>query len=123
MADLQRNWHLTEGSFGYITSAVQVGFISGTLIFAVLAIAERFSPSKVFFASAPAGGGASMGVALVSESFGRLLLLRFLTGFFLTGIYPVGMKIVTGWFPERLGRALEYLVGALVLSTALPHLL
>ena len=123
MADLQQDWHLPEGSLGYVTSAVQVGFIIGTLIFAVLAIADRFSPRKVFFACALAGGGASMGIALIPESFEGLLLLRFLTGFFLAGIYPVGMKIATGWFAEGLGRALGYLVGALVLGTALPHLL
>ena len=123
MADLQQDWRLPEGSLGYVTSAVQIGFIIGTLIFAILAIADRFSPRKVFFACALAGGGASLGVALIPESFEGLLLLRFLTGFFLAGIYPVGMKIATGWFAEGLGRALGYLVGALVLGTALPHLL
>jgi MFS transporter, DHA1 family, inner membrane transport protein len=123
MADLQQDWHLSEGSLGYVIFAVQVGFIVGTLVFAVLAIADRFSPRKVFFACALAGGGASMGVALIPESFEGLLILRFLTGFFLAGIYAVGMKIATGWFAEGLGRALGYFVGALVLGTALPHLL
>ncbi len=64
-----------------------------------------------------------MSVTLIAKSFDGLLLLRFLTGFFLAGIYPGGMKIATGWFAEGLGRALGYLVGALVLGTALPHLL
>jgi len=50
-------------------------------------------------------------------------LLRFATGFFLAGIYPVGMKIAAGWYAEGLGRALGYLVGALILGTAFPHLL
>ena len=47
--DLQRNWDLAEQSVGYITSAVQLGFIIGTLVFAFLAVADRFSPRKVFF--------------------------------------------------------------------------
>lgn len=75
MADLQQDWSLPEGSLGYVTSAVQIGFIIGTLIFAILAIADRFSPRKVFFACALAGGGASLGVALIPESFEGLLLL------------------------------------------------
>lgn len=123
MADLERDWGLPDGSLGYVTSAVQIGFIVGTLIFAALAIADRFSPRKVFFVCAMAGGVASLAVIFVPERFEGLLLLRFLTGFFLAGIYPVGMKIATGWFADGLGRALGYLVGALVLGTALPHLL
>ena len=123
LADLKRDWRLSDGSLGYVTSAVQIGFIIGTLIFAILAVADRFSPRKVFFVCALAGGGASMSVTLIAESFDGLLLLRCLTGFFLAGIYPVGMKIATGWFAEGLGRALGYLAGALVLGTALPHLL
>lgn len=123
MADLQQAWQLPDGSLGYVTSAVQIGFIIGTLAFAILAIADRFSPRKVFFACAIVGSAASLGVTLIPETFEGLLLLRFLTGFFLAGIYPVGMKIATGWFADGLGRALGYLVGALVLGTALPHLL
>lgn len=123
MADLQQAWTLPDGGLGYITSAVQIGFIIGTLAFAVLAIADRFSPRKVFFACAMAGSLTSLSITLIPESFEGLLSLRFLTGFFLAGIYPVGMKIATGWFAEGLGRALGYLVGALVLGTALPHLL
>lgn len=70
-----------------------------------------------------AGGVASLAVIFNPERFEGLLLLRFLTGFSPTGIYPVGMKIATGWFADGLGRVLGYLVGALVLGTALPHLL
>jgi len=52
-----------------------------------------------------------------------LLVLRFITGFFLTGIYPVGMKIAAGWYKEKLGNAIGLLVGSLVLGTAFPHLI
>ncbi len=123
MADLQQDWGLPADSLGYVTSAVQTGFIVGTLIFAVLAIADRFSPRKVFFVCAMLGAAASLSVTVIPPSYGGLLLLRFLTGFFLAGIYPVGMKVATGWFADGLGRALGLLVGALVLGTASPHLL
>ena len=58
----------------------------------------------------------------VGEQPAALLSLRFATGFFLAGIYPVGMKIASGWYQRDLGNALGFLVGALVLGTAFPHL-
>ncbi len=121
--DLQHDWGLAEQSVGYITAAVQLGFISGTLVFAFLAIADRFSPCRVFFACSTVGALSNALVLAVPETLSALLLLRFITGFFLAGIYPVGMKIAVGWFDKGLGRALGYLVGALVLGTAFPHLI
>ena len=52
-----------------------------------------------------------------------LLVLRFITGFFLTGIYPIGMKIAAGWYKKDLGNAIGLLVGALAIGTAFPHLI
>jgi len=121
--DLQQALHLPTGSVGNITSAVQLGFISGTLVFAVLAVADRFSPSKTFLFSALAGAFFNLCVYWLAEGLASLLALRFLTGFFLAGIYPVSMKISADWFQKGLGKALGYLVGALVLGTAFPHLL
>jgi len=121
--DLQRDWGLTEQSVGYITSAVQLGFISGTLVFAYLAISDRFSARRVFFTCSLAGALANIALLAAPQGLTGLLLLRFATGFFLAGIYPVGMKIAAGWYEQGLGRALGYLVGALVLGTAFPHLI
>lgn len=121
--DLQREWGLAEQSVGYITAAVQLGFIVGTLVFAFLAIADRFSPRRVFFICSLFGALANTAVLYSGEGLSSLLILRFVTGFFLAGIYPVGMKIAAGWFDRGLGRALGYLVGALVLGTAFPHLM
>ena len=109
--------------FAHQTSAVQFGFISGTLIFAVLTIADRFSPSRVFFYCAMAGAIMNLGILSSSNGFASILILRYLTGFFLAGIYPVGMKIAADYFDKGLGRSLGFLVGALVLGTAFPHLL
>lgn len=121
--DLQRDWGLPGQSVGYVTTAVQIGFIVGTLVFAFLALADRFSPRVVFFICSTVGAVSNGALLLLPEGLSGLLVLRFVTGFFLAGIYPVGMKIAAGWFDKGLGRALGYLVGALVLGTAFPHLL
>lgn len=121
--DLVINFDLKVSALGHLTSAVQFGFIIGTLIFAILTIADRFSPSKVFLISALLGSLFNLGVIWEANSLISLLSLRFFTGFFLAGIYPVGMKIAADYYEKGLGKSLGFLVGALVVGTALPHLL
>lgn len=123
MASLMQDFDLSVNALGNLTSAVQFGFISGTMAFAFFTIADRFSPSKVFFASALLGASANLGSLWTENTLITLVISRFLTGFFLAGIYPVGMKIAADYFDKGLGKSLGYLVGALVLGTALPHLL
>ncbi len=123
MSDLVANFNLQNKALGHLTSAVQFGFISGTLLFAVLTIADRFSPSKVFMTNALLGALFNATVTWEGNSFSSILLLRFFTGFFLAGIYPIGMKIAADYYTKGLGKALGFLVGALVMGTALPHLL
>ena len=123
IGDLVEIFALPPGSLGHLTSAVQLGFISGTLLFALLTIADRFSPSKVFLFSALAGAVFNLGVLFDSNTLYSLLFFRFATGFFLAGIYPVGMKIAADYFDKGLGKSLGFLVGALVIGTAFPHLL
>ncbi len=121
LPELQLAFGLEEGALGYLTGAVQLGFIMGTLAFALLMIADRFHPSKVFWASAWLAAIFNIGLAFGEHNLTSVLLLRFGTGFFLAGIYPVGMKIASDWYGSRLGVALGFLVGALVLGTAFPH--
>ena len=123
MSELSTVFHLDTAALGNLTSAVQFGFIAGTLLFAFLAVADRFSPSKVFFVSAVFGSLFNLAILIEYNTYASLLSLRFLTGFTLAGIYPVGMKIASDYFDKGLGKTLGYLVGALVLGTAFPHLL
>jgi MFS family permease len=123
MDDLVNNFHLSDSALGHLTSAVQFGFISGTLLFALFTIADRFSPSKVFLISALIGALFNAGIIWKGNGLSSLLTLRFLTGFFLAGIYPIGMKIAADHYEKGLGKSLSFLVGALVVGTAFPHLL
>lgn len=123
MSNLVDAYQLPQGALGHLTSAVQLGFIIGTLVFALLTIADRYSPSKVFLISAILGAIFNVGAIINDNTFVSLLILRLLTGFFLAGIYPVGMKIAADYYKEGLGKSLGFLVGALVLGTAFPHLL
>jgi len=108
---------------GYVLSSVQLGFILGTFVFALFMIADRFPPSKVFLICSLLAAGCNSILLYDSPSKWLVLLARSGTGFFLAGIYPVGMKIAADYFEKGLGKALGYLVGALVLGTSFPHLL
>jgi predicted MFS family arabinose efflux permease len=123
LPDLQANLGLSDGALGDMTAAVQLGFIAGTLVFAVLAISDRYSPRATFLACALLGAACNASTYLIGDSMALLLSARFAVGFFLAGIYPVGMKIASGWYRHDLGKALGLLVGAVVVGTALPHLI
>ena len=106
-----------------ITSAVQLGFIVGTFFYAVFQLADRYSPSQVFLWSSLAAGAVNVALLWVPLQLEWILGSRFLTGFFLGGIYPVGMKIAADYTKSGLGVALGFLVGALVIGTAFPFLI
>ena len=111
MPDLQRRWGLPPEALGDVTAAVQLGFIAGTLAFAVLAVSDRYSPGSIFLSCSVLGALANAAAYLIGPNLQALLGLRFTTGFLLAGIYPVGMKIAAGWYQRDLGRALGFLVG------------
>lgn len=123
MPDLQRDFGWSTSSVGTLTSAVQFGFIAGALVFALLAVADRFPPRRVFLICALSGSFCTIAAAFTASSFATLVFLRALTGFLLAGIYPIGMKIAAQWFPRGLGAAMGLLIGALVLGSALPYAL
>jgi MFS family permease len=122
LGDLQREWSLTPGQVGLLFAAVNLGFIAGTLAYAMGLIADRFSPRLVFFASCMLAALCNVLPLIVDGGFATMVASRLAVGFFLAGVYPVGMKIAGSWYRQGLGSALGFLVGALVAGTALPHL-
>ncbi|MEA5405918.1 MFS transporter [Arcicella sp. DC2W] len=121
LKDLQVLYPNTSNFLGNMTSAVQFGFVMGTAIYSIFTLSDRFSPVKVFVVSTLIAAFFNLLIVWIKLDFQALLIIRFLVGFFLAGVYPVGMKIMADWYEKGLGRALGYLVGALVLGTSFPH--
>jgi MFS transporter, DHA1 family, inner membrane transport protein len=130
MPDLQQQFAWGPAAVGTLSSALQWGFIVGTLLFALMAVADRWPARRVFLVCTLAASGCTLLAAATastatgsSSAFHLMLFWRALTGFCLAGIYPVGMKIAAQWFPTGLGGALGWLLAALVLGSASPHAL
>src|ERR1700726_4320500 len=121
--DLRRAWGASVSDIGLLTSAVQLGFILGTLVFALSGFADRFPASRIFPVCALLGAAFNAGFAWLSTGIASGAAFRFGVGICLAGIYPIGMKLIVSWVPARTGSALAYLVAMLTIGTALPHAL
>jgi MFS family permease len=105
-----------------LTIAVQLGFVVGALLLAVTGAPDVLPARGLFLAGALGAAVANLGFAYAAADFGSALAFRFVTGFALAGVYPVGMKIVAGWFRRERGLAIGILVGALTVGASLPYL-
>jgi MFS family permease len=119
---LIEDWALAGLDVPLLTVAVQLGFVVGALLIAATGAADVVSGRRLFLAGALLAALANLGFAYVATALPSALLFRFLTGFALAGVYPVGMKIATGWFRIERGFAIGVIVGALTLGSALPYL-
>jgi len=118
---LARAWQLSPSATAWLTISVQLGFVAGALVSAMLTLADRLSARKLVAGSATIAALATLGVAAAHDIVVGIAC-RLLTGAALAGVYPPGMKIAAGWFREARGWAIGILVGALTLGSASPHL-
>jgi MFS family permease len=116
-------WGLTTSGQAWLTMSVQLGFVVGALASALLNLADRIPGRWLFATSSLLAGGATLLIPAAGSGLPAALVLRFLTGVFLAGVYPVGMKIMATWTREDRGTGVGLLVGALTLGSAAPHLL
>jgi MFS family permease len=120
--DLKTNYGLSGWHASMFTSAVSIGFVFGTLISATLTLADRYPPSKLLAVCALLGAAANGAILMFEPTSMAVIVLRFITGATLAGVYPVGMKIASSWARGDTGFLVGILVGALTVGSALPHL-
>jgi len=118
---LRAIWGLTPAEAGWLTTIVQLGFVCGTATIAVLNLADLIPAGRLFSASALLGAAANAAILAV-PGYGLALVTRFLTGFFLAGVYPPAMKMISTWFRAERGLAIGVIVGALTVGKATPYL-
>ena len=120
---LTREWHLSESAASWLTLSVQLGFVAGTLLSALVNLPDIISPRHLFTLTAIAGAVVNGAFGLWAHDAAVAIPLRFLTGMCLAGVYPPAMKILAAWFRHGRGLALGVLVGALTLGKASPYLI
>lgn len=118
---LREEWGLGDAAASWLTIAVQLGFVAGALVSSAFSVADVFSPRRVILAGAAGAAVANVVIGAV-DGPGAAIPLRFMTGFFLAGVYPPALKLMATWFIRGRGSALGILVGALTVGTAMPHL-
>ncbi len=118
---LARSAPLSAFESALLTSAVQAGFVIGTLASALLGIPDRFDPKRIFMISALSAAAASTVLVMLPPTGAGILALRLLTGVALAGVYPIGMRLIATWASGDLGLLVGLLVGALTLGSASPH--
>ena len=107
----------------WLTIGVQLGFVAGTLIIATTNLADLINTRIVFAISAVLAGIANVALVVTPGGFATAMVFRVLSGVFLGGVYPPGMKIIAGWFHSNRGVAIGVMVAALTLGSGSPHLL
>ena len=115
-------WGLSPSETGWLTAAVQLGFVVGTALAAVLNLADLV-PARVYFASSALLAAVANAALLAAPSFSTGLTCRFLTGLFLAGVYPPAMKMAATWFRSDRGLAIGVIVASLTVGKAIPYLI
>ncbi len=118
---LRTRWELGDATAAWLTIGVQVGFVLGAVVSALLTLADRVRPVTVILGGALLAAAANLGLLVVDGAAGAIAL-RMVTGAALAGVYPPAMKAMAAWFRRDRGLALGIMVGALTLGSALPHL-
>jgi len=122
VAVIKRTHAISAFDEALLTSAVQFGFVAGTLASALLSLADRYDLRRLFAGSALLAAIATGALAFLPPTGGAVAVLRFVTGMCMAGVYPVGMRLAATWAQRDLGLLIGLLVGALTLGSASPHL-
>ena len=116
-------WSLSASDLGSLTNSVQFGFIIGTLFFTITGFADKFKPSRIVTLCCFLGATFNALIVFEDISFNFVIFSRLVVGVALAGIYPIGMKLIISWDPQKAPNTLGLLVGMLVLGSSLPYLI
>lgn len=114
---------LTDGRAAWLASSVSIGFVAGTLTSALINLADRVEPRRLFMASALVAAVANAAILACAPGSASAIGFRFLTGVCMAGIYPVGMRIAATWATRDTGLLIGILTGAICAGSGLPHLI
>jgi MFS family permease len=123
VASLAQDWSLDDSGRAWLTMSVQAGFVIGALISSLLNLADVLPAPRLIAVSSFLAAFSTVLIPVFAKGLAPALILRVLTGIFLAGVYPVGMKIITTWTQKDRGLGIGLLVGALAIGSASPHLL
>ena len=113
----------SSADIAWLTIGVQLGFVIGTVVISLTNLADVMNTRLLFALSAALAGASNAALVLAPDALGAALAARISTGIFLGGVYPPGMKIVSGWFRSGRGIAIGGMIAALTLGSGSPHLL
>lgn len=120
---LSRLWNLDDAGRAWLTVSVQIGFVFGSILSAVLNLADRIPSRRLITISALLAALSTAMIAGFVHSLAPALIFRFLTGMFMVGVYPVAMKMIATWTKADRGLGIGMLTGAIAMGSATPHLL
>jgi MFS family permease len=121
VAQLINLWSLNEADLAILSMILILGFVFGGVISAVFNLPDIFK-TKNFYSLYGGLSALTNFLAIISPNFFLFLVFRFLTGFFLAGVYPTAMKLMASWFQEHRGLAIGVLIGALTTGSGLPYI-
>jgi MFS family permease len=119
---LIKDWHISDSTAAWLTLAVQIGFVIGTLISAIFNLPDIVNSRRFMAICGLLAAACNAALALFSNGPASAIILRFFTGMFLGGVYPPAMKVMASWFRSGRGMAIGVLIGALTLGKAFPYL-
>ena len=123
LKQIEQIWLLSTSDLGLLTNSVNFGFIVGTLLFSVSGFADKFKPSQIVMFCCFLGATSNALIVFEEISFTSVIFSRLVVGMALAGIYPIGMKLIISWNPQKAPNTLGLLVGMLVLGSSLPYLI
>lgn len=119
--ELAPRWGLSGAETAWLTGIVQLGFVCGTALAALLNLGDVI-PARFLFAASAMLGAIANTLLLHVDGYQGALACRFATGAMLAGVYPPAMKMAATWFETRRGFAIGVVVGALTLGKGTPYL-